>query len=349
MEMFKRDSDYEWNPVSTQDRAYTRYTMMDCSSAEGRARRDLKRVVYRALDELAPSVLVVNGWGHRESRASLCWARSRRCPTVLLSDSVYENLPRNWYKELYKKWVVRNCASAFVAGTPQARYAVRLGIPKHKVFHPGSCVIDNEYWRIESQKARENAMLLRSRYNLPDSYFLCVARFLDIKNLPFLVRAFAAYKRHTNDRETGLVLIGSGPDEDNIRAAIRESGLRNVLLPGFLQADVTPIYYALASCFVLPSARFECWGLVVNEAMACGLPVLVSDQVGCAEDLVRYGENGYTFDPTDINALAQLMARVIGDDDKRARMGVESQRIIAGHSCDIGAQNLWKAVDAAIS
>ena len=84
----------------------------------------------------------------------------------------------------------------------------------------------------------------------------------------------------------------------------------------------------------------------MNEAMASGLSVLVSDKCGCAEDLVQEGVNGYTFDPRDESGLAKLMLRM-HDADERRRMGRESLRIIAGHTLEIGADNLWKAVGAA--
>ena len=347
MEMFSMDSDYGWTPVATADEPFDRHTAMKCESEVGRRSPRMRSDVFRALDEIAPDVLVVNGWGHVESRASLDWARGRRCDTVLLSDSVYENVRRWWVKERYKRWVVRGCRSAFVAGTPQARYARRLGVPSDKIFHPGSCVVDNDYWREASARARARAAEFRSRLNLPKRYFLCVARFLDWKNLPFVVRAYAAYRRRSGDSTMGLVLVGAGPDEPNIRAAVAECGVDNVHLPGFLQADVTPTYYALACCFILPSSRFECWGLVVNEAMACGLPVLVSRMVGCAEDLVRDGVNGYTFDPFDPDKLAQRMGEVASDDALRTSMGRESERIIQGHSLAAGAVNRWRAVQAA--
>ena len=347
MEMFRKDSDYEWAPVSLEDEPFERYTVMDCESAEGRRSPRLREEVVGALEEIAPDVLVVNGWGHVESRISLSWSRSRRCVTVLLSDSVYENVPRSWWKELYKRWVVRNCRSAFVAGTPQARYAERLGIPRDRIFHPGSCVVDNDCWRTHAERARENAGALRESLGLPENYFLSVARFIEFKNIPFLVRAYARYREEAGGSYFGLVLLGSGPEEQRIREAVRASGAPEVHIPGFLQADVLPTYYGLASCFVMPSSHFEPWGLVVNEAMASGLPVLVSDQCGCAEDLVCDGANGWTFDPRDESGLARLMAAVADSADRRSAMARESQRIIEGHSCEVGAANLWKAVEAA--
>jgi glycosyltransferase involved in cell wall biosynthesis len=347
MEMFAHDSDYEWAPVPKSDETFKRYTAIDSSSADGRRSRTLKRDVWRALDDISPDVLVVNGWGHLESRASLAWCKKRGRSAVLLSDSSYEDAPRVWYKELYKKWLVRGCRSAFVAGTPQARYAERLGIPREHIFHPGSCVVDNDYWAARSKEARAAAAELRKKFALPEQYFLCVARYIPKKNVPFLVRSYARYRSEAGAGAFGLVLCGSGPEETAVCEAISELSLEgSVKLAGFRQIDELPVFHGLASCFIMPSSGNEQWGLVVNEAMASGLPVLVSSRCGCAEDLVREGVNGYTFDPDDESELAKLMLE-IQNADKRRAMGRESRRIIAGHSCDVGAENLWKAVWAA--
>ena len=350
MEMFARDSDYEWAPVAGGQEPFERYTALDCASAEGRRSRTLKADVWRALDGISPDVLVVNGWGHCESRASLAWCRRRGRAAVLLSDSTYEDAPRSWHRELYKRWLVKGCRSAFVAGTPQARYAERLGIPPEHIFHPGSCVVDNDYWHARSEETREAAAELREEYDLPEQYFLCVARYVPKKNVPFLVRSYARYRQEAGTGAFGLVLCGSGPEEMAAREAVSALALGgSVRLSGFQQIDALPAFHGLASCFVMPSSGNEQWGLVVNEAMACGLPVLVSRACGCAEDLVLEGVNGYTFDPRNEGELAELMLRVAGAEEKLAALGRESQRIIAGHSCQVGAENLWKAVRAAMS
>lgn len=348
MEMFSKDSDYEWNPVIVGNTKYERHTVMQCSSDEGRSsQRQLREAVRQSLDEIQPDVLIVNGWGHRESRASLAWARANKCRTVLLSDSVRENMQRTWWKEAYKKFLVRNCDSAFVAGSPQARYVKRLGIQEEKIFHPGSCSVDNDYWMRETSSCRQRKELLRQQYGLPRNYFLCVARFIDVKNLPFLIKAYAKFRKSTPQTDWELVLCGSGPEEKKLRQIVDSLKVPGVNFTGFRQADELPVYYALASVFVLPSSIVECWGLVVNEAMACGLPVLVSHRVGSAEDLVIDGVNGFRFDPFNQDQLTELMTRLSSDEKQRQKMGQESSRIIDSHSCSAAARNLWKAVAAA--
>jgi glycosyltransferase involved in cell wall biosynthesis len=114
-----------------------------------------------------------------------------------------------------------------------------------------------------------------------------------------------------------------------------------------MQYDTLPAYYGLASAFILPSV-IEPWGLVVNEAMAAGLPVLVSERCGCAQDLVQRGRNGFTFDPCDIEDQASLMLRLSSmPETQRSAMGLASQEIISRWTPELFAQNLEKAAQAA--
>ena len=118
-----------------------------------------------------------------------------------------------------------------------------------------------------------------------------------------------------------------------------------VILPGFRQIDELPGYYALAGALVHPTFR-DTWGLTINEAMACGLPVLVSTRAGCVADLVVDGQNGYRFDPSDGEELTQLLTRMAADADRRAAMSERSREIIAPWSLDLFAQSLWEAFSA---
>lgn len=348
MEMFSRDSDYEWDPVHTGKETFERYTVMDCESAVGRKNRStLKKAVFKALDNICPDVLVVNGWGHIESRFSLNWCREKKCRIVMLSDSVRDNVPRYFWKEIYKKWLLRDIRAGFAAGTPQARYLNYLGIPLEGIFHPGSTVVDNDYWAEKKQEVVKEKDKLRIQYGLPKRFFLCVARFIDFKNIPFLIRSYAAYRSLAGKQAIGLVLCGSGPQEGEIIKAINDLNLKEVYLMGFRQLGELPVFYGLADCFIFPSSRFEPWGLVVNEAMASGLPILASSMTGCAEDLVLDGINGFVFDPDDESGLARMMFKITQDRHNLAHKGKASEKIIADYSLKVGAKNFWQAVQTA--
>ena len=348
MEMFAKDSDYKWNAIHLGTETFERFTVMDAESIVGRSQfAALKRSVWTALERINPDVVVVNGWGHRESRISLRWARKKSRNIVLLSDSPRYNMQRYWWKELYKQWLLRGIPAGFVAGTPQACYLEHLGIPREGIFHPGATVVDNAYWAKQSALVRADPETQRKKMELPPRFFLCVARFIHCKNIPFLVKAFAKYRACCTGEKHDLVLCGDGPEEATIRRIVQEMAVEGVHLLGFRQIDELPTLFALSSCCILPSFELECWGLVINEAMACGLPVLVSRIAGCAEDLVQDGENGFTFNPHDEEQLVQQMLAITRDKQSISHMGEVSRRIIANHSLEVGAKNLWRAVAVA--
>ena len=202
----------------------------------------------------------------------------------------------------------------------------------------------------------------------PRPYFLTSARFIPKKNLFRLLRAYALYRQRVEGRVSSvegqmqqqsivneqfapwdLILLGDGvlrPELEKLRSHL---GLEDcVQMPGFKQFDELPAYYALAGAFIHASTT-EQWGLVVNEAMASGLTVLVSNRCGCASDLVRESENGWTFDPTNEEQMADLMLRIASDEEARERMGARSSEIIAEWGPDRFASGLTGALQAAFS
>jgi glycosyltransferase involved in cell wall biosynthesis len=129
----------------------------------------------------------------------------------------------------------------------------------------------------------------------------------------------------------------------------KPSATPTVFLPGFRQIDDLPRFYAHAGAFVHASTT-EQWGLVVNEAMASGLPVIISDRCGCASDLVQEGVNGWTFDPHDTEALSNLMARAASlSESDLTRMGAASERIIANWGPERFASGLLDAANCAVA
>jgi 1,2-diacylglycerol 3-alpha-glucosyltransferase len=173
-----------------------------------------------------------------------------------------------------------------------------------------------------------------------------------------LVRAYAGYRklvcakdnqqRTTHQAPWDLVLLGDGPPREDINRELITLNLQNcVLLPGFKQYDELPVYYGLANAFVHASLS-EPWGLVVNEAMASGLPVIVSKHCGCARDLVIEGENGFQFDPTHARALSDLMCRIIiMPQTQLTEMGENSRRIVQKFSLESFGRQFQSAGEVA--
>lgn len=261
--------------------------------------------VRQWLDDSDPQAVVITGYYYLAMRAASQWARRHRRASVYLGDSQWVDRPRIALREWLKGWWVRRYYdSAFVAGERAATYLTKMGFPREQIW-TGYDVVDNRTFYDGAQSARLEADRLRAGLGIPEQYFLYVGRFAPEKNVLRMLEAYGRYRREAGSSSWGLVLVGSGPQEAQLRA-VAES-MRDVVFAGFKQLDQVLVYFGLASCLVLPSIR-EPWGLVVNEALAAGLPVIVSHRCGCVPELVRSGLNGYVCDPFDVDGLARLMS-----------------------------------------
>jgi glycosyltransferase involved in cell wall biosynthesis len=144
------------------------------------------------------------------------------------------------------------------------------------------------------------------------------------------------------------VLSGSGPLEAELRAQVSASGLGSrVCFTGFLQYPDLPACYGLAEALILPSASDQ-WGLVVNEAMAAGLPVVVSARCGCAPELAHQGVNAFTFEPGETDVLADILVGLSAmDSEERLAMGKRSQAIVSAYTPESFAEGLTAAIACA--
>jgi glycosyltransferase involved in cell wall biosynthesis len=330
------DTVYAWATVKESTSYLRRQT---------HSRKELRRM----LDELQPQVVVCVGYADPEINQGVAWALQKRVPLVTCSDSTYEDEPRSWAKEALKRRAVSAFDAALVAGRRAHDYLIRLGLDSDRPFRPWD-VVDNAYFQRRADEIRTDEQVSRARLKLPPRYFLCVSRFIPKKNLQRLIEAYARYAANASETAWALVLAGAGPLEAELKTTVVAAGLdARVLFPGLIDYPDLPAYYGLAGALVLPSVSDQ-WGLVVNEAMAAGLPVLVSDHCGCAPDLVSEGENGFTFDPENIEAIAARMAQMAGLDQARQRaMGRRSREIVAAFSPEAFAAGLEAAIACALA
>ena len=347
VELSAVDRTYQWANVDGA-RGFRRITLFKHADADAVVPREVGRRVRDALTRADPAVVAIPGWSHPAALAALLWCLRRRRPAVMMSDSTAADTIRRRHREAIKRLVVRLCNAALVAGAPQSDYVHSLGLVEGRVFC-GYDAVDNVHFAHGAQSVRDTAPLWRRRLGLPERFFLAVSRFIAKKNLTRLLEAYAAYRQQAGADAWPLVLLGDGELRAALESRIAQPDLAGrVMLPGFRQYDELPVWYGLASAFVHASTT-EQWGLVVNEAMASGLPVLVSERCGCVPDLVENGINGLAFDPHDIQALAALMRRVAAmTDERRAAMGRAGQRIIAHWGPERFADGLVQAAEAAL-
>jgi glycosyltransferase involved in cell wall biosynthesis len=346
LELSAVDDTYAWSRVDGAPN-FERITLFRDVDADRKRRSELTRAVYAALAEADPQVVAVPGWSHPGALAALLWCLRNGRPAVLMSDSGMRDQVRRRPREAIKRLVVRLFTSALVGGIPHRAYACALGLAPGAVFD-GYDVVDNDHFDRGARHARGEGERLRARLALPARYLLAAARFVAKKNLLPLLEAYAGYRARAGTDAWPLVLLGDGELRGEIERRIALPDLAGaVVLPGFRQYDELPAFYGFAGAFVHASTA-EQWGLVVNEAMAAGLPVLVSERCGCARDLVSEGVNGFTFDPCDVDRLAGLLHRVAGmTDGQREAMAEAGRRIVAEWGPERFAGGLMQAVEVA--
>ncbi len=306
-----------------------------------------RRAMAEALDRDRPDAVGVVGYSRPESAAMLAWARREGRPAVLMSESQEDDRPRVWWKEAVKRRRVAMASAALVGGPSHAAYLVGLGLPADRIA-VGYDAVDNDRFARLAGAARTSPL---GRSGLPDRpYFLAASRFVPEKNLPGLVAAFATYRASIRSEPWDLALCGDGPGASALDRAVAAIGLDgSVHRPGFLQEEELARWLAHASAFILPSLS-EPWGLVANEAAACGLPLLVSDRAGCAATLVPDppGTTGWRFDPGSIAAMAEALGRVASlDEPARCAMGRRASAVVADWGPARFASGVIEAIDLA--
>jgi glycosyltransferase involved in cell wall biosynthesis len=318
-----------WGIANTPAR-YQKVSLF-AKASHGSAEASQLRSAFRAaLEQTNPDVVAVNGWNNFGSLIAANCCLDREIPMIVMSESSRQDQSRNRWKESIKRRIVAFYSAALVGGQRHVDYLIELGMPSERMF-TGYDVVDNAYFGDTSKAIRRDGSKIRKEYGLPQNYFLACARFVEKKNLPRLIRAYAEYRRKSRSVANlpwDLVLLGDGPLRETLHAHVSSLNLdEHVHLPGFKSYDDLPVYYGLARAFVHASA-IEQWGLVVNEAVASGLPVIVSNHCGCVPELVNC--NGFTFDPTNEPELTDRLFEMASlSDQERKELGDKSERIAA--------------------
>lgn len=275
------------------------------------------RLIAERLDQRVapwkPQAVAICGWATVVDLVTLKWAFDRGIPVICMSETNSWDFERRWPAEAIKRMIVAHFSAGLVTNDSQAEYLASLGLRADTIFR-GYNAIDNAFFREQADRWRADPELPPEvAGKLPKEaigrYFLASNRFIEKKNLLRLLDAYADFRqgRAANPADWPLVLLGDGELRGRIEAKIAQLGLdKFVHLPGFLQVDALPRYYATAGAFVHASTT-EQWGLVVNEAMASGLPVAASNRCGSTQFLIEDGLTGFSFDPYDTRDITRAL------------------------------------------
>jgi glycosyltransferase involved in cell wall biosynthesis len=301
--------------------------------------------IGRALARAQPDVVVISGWSTFASQAAVVWSRRRRIPYVLLVES-HDLGPRARWRRLVKgavvPRVVRGAANVLVVGSAARQSVITRGAQPDDV-RIFANTVDIKAWskRAAELRSRRDELRAGAGFDPDDVVVLSVGRLVPEKGIDTLVRAVAEA-----DERLRLVVAGGGV-ADHLRALARSLGVA-LTTTGDLPREVLAENYVCADLFALLSLH-ETWGVVVNEAAASGLPLVLSDRVGAAQDLVQEGENGFVVPAADPAAAAAALRTLARNAGLRDTFGDRSRELVRSWTYDASVENFVAAVRAATS
>jgi glycosyltransferase involved in cell wall biosynthesis len=276
-------------------------------------------------------------------------ARLARKPFVLWT-GIWMSLETRFHRLVFPltRWIYRHADAIVVYGEHVKRYLVSLNVAPEKIFVAAHAVDNSEYNRAiaEDEKAT-----LRTKLGLTnEKMVLYLGRLAEEKGVDYLIYAFA----RLNLPNTVLLLVGDGSMRENLKALVLKHGIQEkTRFVGYVSPEEALTYYAIADLFVLPSVTLptgkEPWGLVVNEAMNQGVPVVATDAVGAAAGgLVQSGINGFVVPERDSGALAEAIGRILNHDGLRAVMSQNARRIVADWNNERMVKGFQLAIEYAL-
>lgn len=314
----------------------------------GRAASMIAPALVREISRKRYDAVWIHGHGYPASLVALATARLKGIPAFLRGDS-NPLIPRSRWKTMIRRPVIGAlygaCTGLLAVGTANRDDYRRMGVPDRKITIVPYAV-DNARFAAASDITAEQRSAIRRRLGVEEDapIILYASKFQWWKHPDDLLAAFL--KLRAEGVTAHLIFVGSGDLEERLRAAATAAGETNVHFPGFFNQSDLPAVFAACDVFVLPSS-IEPWGLIVNEVMCAGMPVVVAREVGCAPDLVREGVNGALFDAGDVDALAAALRPILADAGLRARMGAASRAIIDRWSFRECRAGLMEALDKA--
>ncbi|MCP9764544.1 glycosyltransferase family 4 protein [Lacihabitans soyangensis] len=292
--------------------------------------------VLRFIKNYNPDVVNVTGWaGDLSLTLSIIFSFFLGKKIIISNESTSFDHQRSFIKELVKKTLVKMADGFIVFGKTSKEYLLNLGANESQFIEEKGAVVDDKKIREIYETARIEKFLageVKTSHN-----FIFVGRIIGVKNIPILIRAFQEIKQSIAEaKDWGLIILGNGTLDEQIKLEISK-GDQDIYKFDAVHWQTVPKYFSKSDCLVLPS-KSEPWGLVVNEAMICGLGVIVSNACGCKDDLVA--GNGFVFEANNQNELKECMINFVINVDRRESMKKNSLEIIEQFKVELVAKRI---------
>ena len=290
----------------------------------------------------------INGWALATNWIAWAGASALHVPILLRSETNGLAEPRGLrrgVKRMVLQTFFSRVAGFLAIGTHNENYYKSYGVPQERIFLTPYCV-DNAFFMERARELAGQKRDLREKEGIPPDLpiILFCGKFQEKKRPLDLLRAFSLLN---GQPPAALVFVGDGALRPAMERFVAQHSLPHVYFLGFKNQKEIATYYAMADVLVLPSSD-ETWGLVLNEAMCCGLPVVASDKVGAAADLVREGVNGFIYPVGNVSALADRLQRVLADEQTRKEMGRQSREIISRWGIKEDIEGVLKALQVVV-
>jgi len=342
--IFLSETDYsQWQWLVYKDEIRFSYEVLSSWRRRlGRQSVLLNWGTERALRRAGPDFIVCGGYNYVASWQSLSWARRNGVAFSLWCESTSRDLREcHPFIEFCKKQFFHHCDAFVVPGKSSFEYLRDHAVPGELIFTAPNAV-DTQFFATRAEVIRRDAARHREALGLPPRFFLYAGRLVREKGIFDLLHAYRALEPALREN-VGLVFAGDGPGRSALLQYAAAMNPGSVQVVGFAQREQLAAYYALAEVFVFPT-HTDAWGLVVNEAMACGLPVVASPVAGCIADLVDDGWNGGVVPVANLPQLGCAMAELAYDADLRALMGRRGRERIRHYSPEAWAAGMANAV-----
>lgn len=311
LELFGTGSPYTFDEVNNKEDWWE--CLFETQALSGLSKKIVADAITKRLDEINPDFIICGSTVFMSGAIGLRWGRKNNKKVIIFDDVKFTSIHRNAIVNFVKKRINKLADGYLVPSKDYDREYLKWGIASEDLYYGLNCV-DNSFFSSDFKKR-----------GLGSRKIICVARLVPIKNLTTLLQSWRCIEDLNQDYQ--LLIIGDGPEYETLNSMANELKLLRVKFLGMRKRDFIAKMLASSDAFILPSF-LESWGMVVNEAMAAGLPVLLSDRINAGHTLLEDGVNGYSFNPYDGKQMSNAILRYINlNEEEKIRMS--SQALLA--------------------
>ena len=327
IELFGKGSPYLFDTYNNKEEWWV--CLFPNNSFRDLTKNDIERALFAKLNEINPDVVVGGSIVFFAGALGIRWAKNNKRKFFMFDDAKPSQIKRNFVVQWVKNLITNEIDGLWLPSKNyDAEYAAL--VRKSTLFFHGYNCIDNQLF------------MCKERKDTGINVFICVARLVPIKNICNLLRAWKLVEKRKQNCK--LVIIGDGPEFVDLNELALNMSLKRVDFLGAVDNSEIPGHFYNSSAFILPSLS-ESWGLVVNEAMASGLPILLSNRINASDALLKEGENGFSFDPTNVKTIAEKMLAFINlACPEKKEMCNNSLKIINSMSYEVMGEELFNAL-----